>query len=55
MKITLNINPIFKAPKAPPNILFKIPKEAKSAILVKALPNKAITIIITTKVPAKCC
>ena len=53
IKITLKIRPIFKAPKRPPNPLFKKPKAAKSANLVNNFPASAMTTIIITKVPAK--
>jgi hypothetical protein len=52
IKTILKIKPIFKKPKTPPNILFIMPKEAKSANLVSIFPSKEITIIITIKVPA---
>ena len=32
IKTTLKINPIFKTPKTPPNILLIIPRDAKLAI-----------------------
>ena len=52
-KIMLNTRPIFKAPKTPPSNLFKRPKEAKSAILVKTFPIEAIIITMMTNVMAK--
>ena len=53
IKTILKINPIFKTPKTPPNILFIIPRDAKLAILVNAFPRSATITIITTKVMAK--
>ena len=52
IKTTLKINPIFIAPKTPPNILLIIPNAAKSANFVSILPSSAIVTMIVIKVPA---
>ena len=52
IKTILRINPIFKAPKTPPNILLIIPKETIFAILVSAFPSNEIIITIKINVPA---
>ena len=52
-KRMLRIKAIFKPPKRPPSNLFRIPKDAKSASLVSALPASETTNTITTNVIAK--